>query len=268
MRVRAVILALALSPVPAAAQHAFPEAPAGEIGLRYWVSSGESKRSNAAPGRGDPSSVLTYDNLDANSLELLGRLGRTWFVKGNAGIGRINTGEAIAQDFASGQIPIAGARTAVTGGRLGYWSADLGRDWTFPGRGRSTLGAFIGFGQWAEEVEVDSFNSETTWSALRIGVAADLLLGPDTRLAIDLAVVPYAEVRDEDNRGTRIEGRGTGIQIDLEVRYMLRPRTELRAGARAWYFEATDGTHNVPGASLVEVVSTRTGLIFSLRQLW
>jgi hypothetical protein len=268
MRVRAVILALALSPVPAAAQHAFPEAPRGEIGLRYWGSSGESKRSHSASGLGNPSSVVTYENLDANALEVLGRLGQTWFIKGNAGLGRINVGEAIAQDFAVGQVPIAQATTAVTGGRLGYWSADVGREWTYPGRGRTTLGAFIGFGQWGEEVEVDTFSNETTWSALRIGLAADLLLGPDTRLAIDFAVVPYAEVREEDNRGTRIEGRGTGIQIDLELRYMLRPRTELRAGARAWYLEATDGTHNAPGSSLVEVVSTRTGLTLSLRQLW
>jgi hypothetical protein len=252
--------------MPAAAQHAFPEAPRGEIGLRYWVSSGESKRSYAVPGLGDPSSVLTYENLDANSLELLGRLGQTWFIKGNAGLGRINIGEAVAQDFAVGQFPVAQATAPVSGGRLGYWSADVGREWTFPGRGRSTVGAFIGFGQWGEEVEF--FSTETVWSAVRVGMSADLLLGPDTRLAVDLALVPYAEVREEDDRGIRIEGRGTGIQVDLEVRYMLRPRTELRAGARAWYLESTDGTHNVQGATLVEVVSTRTGLIFSLRQVW
>jgi methylenetetrahydrofolate reductase (NADPH) len=78
MRVRALILALALSPVPAAAQHAFPETPRGEIGLRYWLSSGESKLSqnaqHRAPSLGNPSAVMTYENLDANALELVGQI--------------------------------------------------------------------------------------------------------------------------------------------------------------------------------------------------
>jgi hypothetical protein len=287
MRIRALIfvpalLALALSPVPAAAQDAFLEAPRGEIGIRYWLSSGESKRSHdaqsASPTAGNPSTVLTYENLDANSFELLARLrlGQTLFLKGNAGIGGINTGQAVEQDFARGQLLVAESVVQVSGGRVGYFSVDAGREWIILGRGRTVLGPFIGFGYWREEVEAFSndvkvVNTQTSWSALRIGLAADLLLGPSTRFALDLALVPYAEVREEDGpRDIVIEGRGAGVQIDAEVRYMWSPRTEVRVGARAWYLESTDGTRKAAGTSfpLVEMSSVRTGLTFSLLRVW
>lgn len=286
MRVRALIrvlaaLAFAVSPA-AAAQDAFLDAPRGELGVRYWISSGESKRSHngqgVAPGVGNPTSVLTYENLDANSLELLGRLtlGQTLFLKGYAGYGRINTGELNEEEFALGQVKTSESRSTVPSGRLAYFTVDAGREWIILGRGRTALGAFIGYGEWGEEV--DAFNngvkvasSKTTWRALRVGLAADLLLGPDTRLALDLALVPYAEVRDEDSlRNVIIEGRGAGVQVDAEVRTMLRPRTELRVGARAWHLEATDGTRKAAGTSfpLVDLSSVRTGLTFSLRRVW
>lgn len=287
MRIRALILssallALALSPVPAAAQEPFPEAPRGELGIRYWLSSGESKRSHniqqTVPTAGDPSTVLTYENLDANSFELFARLrlGQTLFLKGNAGIGGINTGTAVEQDFALGQRLTAESVVQVASGRIGYFSVDAGREWIILGRGRTVLGPFIGFGYWREEVEASSndvqvVSTQTAWSALRIGLAADLLLGPHTRLALDVALVPYAEVREEDGpRSIRIEGWGAGMQVDAEVRYMLRPRTELRVGARYWHLDADDGTRTAGSSSfpLVELASVRSGLTFSLRQVW
>jgi len=286
MRIRALIsalLALALSPVPAAAQHAFPEAPRGELGIRYWLSSGESKRSHdaraASPTVGNPSTVLTYENLDANSVELLARvrIGQTLFLKGNAGVGRINIGTAVEQDFALGQLPAAESVVQIRSGQLGYFSVDAGREWIILERGRTVLGPFIGFGYWREEVEAFSgdvkvVSTKTSWSALRIGLAADLLLGPYTRFALDLALVPYAEVREEEGpRNIVIEGRrGAGVQVDAEVRYMLSARTEVRVGARYWHLDADDGTREAPGSSfpLVELASVRSGLTFSLRRVW
>ena len=60
--------------IPAQAQDG---AQGTEFGVRYWYSGSTSKRSHNAqnldPTLGNPTSVLTYDDLSAHALELYGR---------------------------------------------------------------------------------------------------------------------------------------------------------------------------------------------------
>ena len=74
-RIQVLVLALAMSPL-ASAQEPWPISRRGELGVRYWLSTGETKISHNAQGvdptLGNPTSVLVYGNLDAHVLEDLG----------------------------------------------------------------------------------------------------------------------------------------------------------------------------------------------------
>src|SRR5262245_50302034 len=98
-----------------------------EIGVRYWLSTGNTQRSHDAssvdPTLLNPTSTLTYDQLDANTLELFARksLGSNWFVKGNVGLGKINRGTLTDEDFfLIGGAPFHTMTLTSTDGDLGY----------------------------------------------------------------------------------------------------------------------------------------------------
>jgi hypothetical protein len=306
VRIRGLILALAFSPA-ALGQEAFPTAPRGELGVRYWLSTGETTNSHNAHASsalaGNPTSVLTYENLDAHVLELFGRrnFAGNWFLKGSLGIGRINTGSFDDEDYLAGQFKFLDTTSSVTEGTIGYGTIDLGLiPWARDG-GRSTLGVFLGFNQWTEEVDaygvtqtedplglgagdlpnsVLVLSNKAIWKSLRIGLAADFALGERARLIADLAFIPYGKVRNEDSHHLRQdpsdlgpvpnvikEGVGTGVQLDLELRYPVVRRTTLGAGLRYWYLKATHGTDNTD-FPLVELVSERFGLTLGLTRVW
>src|SRR5262245_15752311 len=110
---RAWIAAATLSLASAHAQNAEQPASGWEVGVRYWLSTGETSSSHDASSQscfgvpcGNPTSTLTYDKLDAHTVELYARksFGERWFVKGNAGIGVIPNGRLVDQDFVVFQI--------------------------------------------------------------------------------------------------------------------------------------------------------------------
>ncbi len=90
---RASILILALASLPALGQER-----GFEFGTRYWHSSGENRFAHNAQGvdptLGNPTSILTYDDLDARALALHWRTGTPegWFFKGNFGLGKVRGG--------------------------------------------------------------------------------------------------------------------------------------------------------------------------------
>jgi hypothetical protein len=304
VRVRGLILLLLFSSALLAEER--PARERGELGVRYWLSTGETERSHNAQSRdptlGNPTSVLLYENLDANVLELFGRQNfrNNLFVKGTLGVGRINTGSFDDEDFDRGQIKFSDTTSSVPQGRIGYGTLDLGYQWVLR-QGGITLGVFAGYGQWTEKVDaygatdhlgfiggpisrdVKVISNEVTWKALRAGVNGEFAMGAATRLALDLAAIPYAEFRNEDSHHLRgdlgpvpniiIEGRGVGVQLDAEVRHEIVRRWELSIGLRYWYLKSTDGSRhlpNIPGFPDLpaELYSTRTGVTASLRRTW
>jgi hypothetical protein len=307
MRARVLVLSLALAAAsPAAAQDALPAAQRGDLGLRWWVSTGKTKLSHNAqvldPSLGNPTSVLVYENLDANVLELFGRfaIGERWFLKGAAGFGEINRGMFDDQDFRAGQIKFSDTASSVTQGRISYGILDFGRDWSVGG-GATRLGAFAGFAQWTENYEAYGatdfmgfiggdiphdtkvISNKVRWRALRVGASGVFALGRG-RLALDLALVPYAKLRNEDSHHLRAdlgpvpniidEGDGYGVQFDAELRYEILRRTELAVGLRYWHLEVRDGTTDFANfsvaeeAPLVDFYTRRTGLTVSVRRTW
>jgi hypothetical protein len=247
--------------------------------------------------------VLTWENLDANALELFGRQNFTgnWFLKGNLGIGRINTGSFDDEDYLANQFKFLDTTSSVTEGRISYGTIDIGlMPWSWQG-GRSTLGVFLGYNQWTEDVDaygisqtedplgigggdlpnsVLVISNKAKWNSLRLGLAASFALGSRGQLVADLAYIPYSKVRNEDSHHLRQdpsdlgpvpnvikEGVGTGVQIDLELRYAFARRTTLGFGVRYWRLEAEHGTDNTD-FPLVELTSERVGALFSLTRIW
>ena len=314
MRIATLMLALGVCGGALAEESRAPT-QRGDLGVRYWVTTGETKRAHNArnldASLGNPTSVLTYENLDAHVVELFGRqnFGDRWFLKGNLGVGRVNSGALDDEDYLAGQVKWLDTTSSIREGRIGYGTIDIGRnEWVLRG-GRSVLGVFIGYSQWTEDVDaygvtatVDAFalgvdlpdsiiaiSNKVTWKSLRVGFAADIAIGERLRLALDLALVPYTRMRDEDSHHLRtdptridflgpvpnviLEGTGRGVQLDGELRYALRPRTEIALGARYWYLEATKGTRSVPAfpgseSPTTELYSRRVGATLSLRRTW
>jgi Omptin family len=307
MRIRVLILVWALA-ATALAQEPVESVKRGDLGIRYWLSTGESKSSHNAqsldPTLGNPSSVLLYENLDAHVLELFGRrdFHARWFLKGILGVGRVNGGSFDDEDFNAGQVKFSDTTSSVNQGRIGYGALDLGWNIWVLGEGRTTIGAFVGYSQWTENVDaygatdhlgfiggdipahVKVLTNKVTWKSLRIGLAADVRLAERSRLGLDVALIPHSKVRNEDSHHLRndlgpvpnilLEGDGRGVQLDAELRYEIRRRTELGIGVRYWYVEAPDATRSlpnrpdVPNLPIVELYSMRTGVTLSLRRFW
>jgi hypothetical protein len=305
-----VLAAAALA--PAAMAQDTPPAPRGDFGVRYWVSTGETRRAHNAqsfdPTLGNPTSVLTYENLDANTIELFAREyfgGGRWFLKGIIGYGAVNRGSFHDEDFNAGQVRFSDTTSSVTQGDISYGHLDFGiTEWRLR-EGRSLLGVFIGYGQWSEEVDAYGLTdhlgfvgdeprdtlvitNKVVWKSLRIGFAGNFALGARSRLDVDLALIPYSKVRNDDSHHLRqdpsdlgpvpnilIEGRGYGVQLDAELRYEIVRRTELGLGVRYWRLEATSSATrslpnrpDVPELPVTELYSERFGAMLSLRRIW
>jgi hypothetical protein len=280
-----------------------------ELGVRYWYSEAKSTRSHNAqglvPSLGNPTSVLTYDDLKTNAFELHGRknLGQGGYLKGNVGLGDTNSGSFDDEDFNRGQVKFSDTTSTVKGNWLHYATIDIGRDLWHSRDFRG--GLFLGYGYWAERLDAygllvtvpplappnnrpipDStlvISNETTWQALRVGFAGNWQLSAPTRLTLDAAFIPYAKVRDEDSHWLRqapndlgpapnihMNGKGYGLQLDLEVRHAIQDAWELGAGLRYWWLRSTDGTRTAQGVSvpLTELESQRLGVLVSLTHRW
>jgi hypothetical protein len=284
MRIRAVVFAALLVASAAAAQER-PAAFRGELGVRYWYSTGIHKHSHSAQGQfpnlGNPTSVLTYENLDAHAGEVYGRqnFGGSWFLKGNVGGGRIITGSFDDEDYHAGQQKFSDTTSSVPEGWLWYFSLDVGRYQSLRTKYGSRLSGFIGYAQWTEYVDaygatytVDTegpgapiprgvrvISNKATWRAVRLGLAADLGLSSRTKLAIEAAFIPYGTVRNEDSHYLRadpgdlgqtpnivITGYGRGMQFETVLRHEIAPRLDFSIGWRYWYMKATHGERTLP----------------------
>jgi hypothetical protein len=126
MRIRALILVWALAGT-ALAEEPVESVKRGDLGIRYWLSTGETKSSHNAqsldPTLGNPTSVLLYENLDANMLEFFGRqdFQERWFLNGILGVGRVKGGFFDDEDFKAGQVKFSDTSSSgsTSGGTYG-----------------------------------------------------------------------------------------------------------------------------------------------------
>jgi hypothetical protein len=280
-----------------------------ELGVRYWYSSAASTRSHNAQGAdptiGNPTSVLTYRDLQAHALELHGRkrLSNDGFIKGYAGLGDIKSGSFQDEDFDAGQVKSQDTTSTVKGNYLRYATIDFGGDvWRFH---NGTVGLFVGYQYWRERLDaygvvfnvppggrtegdsVPVITNDTTWQSLRVGLTSTAQFESRTRLVVEGALVPYATVRDEDSHWLRVnppdpkfflgpapnihmKGTGYGFQFEAELRHVVQRDWEVGAGLRYWWLRANDGTRTALGSSvpLSELSSQRGGFMLSVTRKW
>ena len=275
-----------------------------ELGTRYWLSNGENRFAHNAQGAnpafGNPTSVLTYDELDARGFELHWRAafsGR-WFFKGHFGAGELRDGSFDDEDYGAGQVKTDDTTSAVRGERFSYLTLDVGKDiWASAG-GTSKLGVFAGFQQWSEQVDAfglmvtvgtsptfpDSLrviSNDVRWRSLRVGVAGAAAVTQRLRVLADLALVPFSDLRNEDSHYQRADlgpvpnivttGRGSGVQLELELRYAFTDRVEAGIGVRHWELRRDDADVRFGGGAALPVTefeTRRTGITATVVGRW
>ena len=288
---------LAVSLPVAAAERGF------ESGTRYWLSSGENRFAHNAQGAdatlGNPTSILTYEELDARALELHWRSNFSsdgWFFKGNFGLGEVRDGSFDDEDYDAAQAKTDDTTSAVRGERFSYLTLDLGKD-IWASTGGSTLGIFVGFQQWSEQVDAFGLmtsvggspnlpestrviTNDVLWRSLRIGVAGTAPVTGRLRVLADLAFVPYSKVSNDDSHYLRADlgpvpnivtsGRGSGVQLDLELRYALSERLEAGIGVRHWALSKDRANVSLAGVTVpvTEFETRRTGVTATIVGRW
>lgn len=294
---RTIALLLLLAALPVAAQER-----GFDLGVRYWLSRGHHQFSHNAsvvdPTLGNPTSVLTYEDTDAHALEIYGRrdFGTLWFLRGSIGIGDVRKGSLDNEDYATGQVKFSDTTSSVRGDRLSHFTLDAGRELWRSARGSPWLEGFIGFQQWSETL--DAFGADATvgpiqiseqtlvitndvrWRSLRVGLGLQARFGSATRLAADVAFIPYSDVRNEDSHHLRTDlgptpnvittGTGGGVQLDVELRHALRRGTEIGIGLRHWQLRSVDADVALAGVTVPvnEIETRRTGVTVSLSGRW
>jgi hypothetical protein len=258
--------------------------PQYELGARYWQSVGKTRfsfnSSRQDPALGNPTSVLSYDDMDAFSGEFFwyARNDYNTFAKGFVGGGAVRGGSLDDEDYFAGQVKFSDTYSKVKGDDLIYGTIDVGQRFLLADRATIVaLSPFIGFNFWQETAaaygvrcnrdDIDGvlcptnsivvpfstevITNEANWASLRLGGELKIKLWDRLTLMGEGAVLPVAYVWNEDSHILRtdlgrlpnIEYRGTGwgYQLEAALRFDFTPEWSAGAGVRYWY-ASVDGT--------------------------
>jgi outer membrane protease len=243
-----------------------------EVGGRFWYSTGSFAKSLFDDPRfsNNLNSRLTYSALSGWSYELFGRVDHAggFFLKGFFGIGSINAGTLVDEDFPPALVPYSSTLSEQRNGRLGYVTVDYGYNLVRTPTYR--VGAFVGYNYFHETVSaygcaqtggnpgiciptiptsVLGITEDAAWHSFRLGVAADVLLFDCVRLGADAAWVPYAKLVSTDTHWLRPDifhpvnepGSGSGVQLEAFAAYQLNAAFSIGVGARYWRLNAKGG---------------------------
>ena len=246
----------------------------GELGGRYWFSSGTTQLDlyGTAPSR-FLVSRLTYDGLHAHAGEIFGRVEHVtgWFVKGYAGLGRINSGNLQDEDFVTPFFPIySSTNSDQDGGRLSYASIDLGWAWRTAGY---KFGFFVGYFYYSDKLNAYGciqtasnpdvcvpsiltstliITQETKRHAVRLGVNGEVRFLNGWRVSGEVAWLPYATLSGKDFHWLRIPTDFSGptpergsttlnVQIELMLNYDFANGFSAGLGGRYWNLGSGNG---------------------------
>jgi hypothetical protein len=253
--------------------------PRFEIGARYWQSVGKTRfsinSSKQNPALGNPTSVLTYEDMDGYSGEFFwyARNETNTFAKGFIGGGGLTGGSLDDEDYYAGQIKFSDTFSTLKGESLIYGTIDVGQHFTLiDGPSRLSLSPFIGYNYWQEtatgygarcnpddidgavcgapgEVVVpfttEVIKNKAMWSALRLGGEVKAKLWSRLTVMGEAAILPVTYVVNEDSHLLRADlgpppniedrGIGWGYQLEAALRYDLTPGWSAGAGVRYWY---------------------------------
>jgi opacity protein-like surface antigen len=222
-------------PTPALAAYGF------ELGGRYWYSWGRHKY-DLGHSKSDPVadyaliSRLTYDDIDASTGEVTGRVTAPWnlFAKGFIGGGVLTGGHMNDEDFnidgdafispgVHDRVPYTNTISPKVAGSIpGYGTIDAGYDWWRAANYR--LGTYVGYNYYEEKMGALGvaqtanpngpfgpnvspplpptghaiITQEAVWQSMRLGAAGEFHLTPRLKLSADAAYLPYVSVEAKD----------------------------------------------------------------------
>jgi len=100
------------------------------------------------------------------------------------------------------------------------------------------------------------------------------------RVLADLALVPYSKISNDDSHYLRTDlgpvpniitsGRGSGVQLDLELRYAWNERLEAGIGVRHWELSKQRANVSLGGVTVpvTEFETRRTGVTATIVGRW
>ena len=248
-----------------------------ELGMGLVYTTGQTDWNHDATSAsallGNPTSELTYEELDTLALEFNGRVSlrglgsgfSKYFVRGNVGFD-VDSGDGNLQDddWLAGQVLFSSTDSVIPGTDLFYITADVGREMLTFGEGRGSLALFMGYSYWTEENEgwglynrltgatarttdVQVFNNKVEWHSFRLGALAEFPLNDRLSLTADVAFIPYADMHNEDSHLLRtvmtdfgpvpniiMDGSGLGFQGEVGLAYDLTQNWAAALGFRYW----------------------------------
>jgi opacity protein-like surface antigen len=250
-----------------------PDAFEVEIGARYVHGWGRFQQDL---GGALPSSNarLTWDNLGTDGAETFWRLDGPYrlMTKGLWGEGGGHNGHVNDEDGGLNIIDDNDKLVAVkpfqltdgaAGSTIRYLTTDVGYNLlTGPGY---KLSPFVGYSHFSQGmsdfgiVEI-SFSPPangaagthlqqfTTWNALRLGAAADLMLTSSLKLSVDAAWLPDIRFEGLDVHTVNTtasgpqSGSGKGVQLEAILSYYLTDQFSVGVGGRYWAMWVPNGT--------------------------
>jgi outer membrane protease len=248
-----------------------------ELGTRYWYSSGSFDKTLYDNTGSVLLSKLTYGGATGHAGEVYLNIAdpNNWLLKGTVGIGRFAGGKLQDQDFNLPIPPFSESYSSTDSdmkrSSLNYASIDFGY---YPLRGpRGKLGGFVGYHYLHEKLNaygctqtggntdicvpaiptsVLVITQENMWHSLRVGVIGDVMLTPNFRLSGEAAYLPYVKLDGADWHWLRIgtdfngptpeTGRGTGMQFEAILSYMVNEYFTVGVGGRYWRMSVPKGT--------------------------
>jgi len=221
-----------------------------------------------APGNGDPTSELTYDDTDVFSLELYGRLPlpKKFFIRGNVGfgIGEIGDGNLRDDDFNTAQVLTSSTDSIIPDTDLFYMGVDIGKEVAKFDDRHGSLSLFAGFQYWREKhsgfgifnrltnaqttsTTTPVIRNEVEWKSFRLGALFTDKVNDKLTLSADLAFIPYTDMHNEDSHLLRtglddlgptpniiMDGDGYGFEGEFGIAYNFASNWVVTFDLRYW----------------------------------
>jgi len=245
------------------------------MGVRYWFSTGQTRKDLYDTAGGTKVSRLTYDGLDTHSGEIFVDLdAKRAFLKGTFGFGGIVSGNLQDEDFPPVTTPYSSTESDQHSGNISYVTVDFGG--YLLKRDNVRFGGFVGYNFVRQEVEAygctqtassaicvptisDStavIRQENDWHSFRVGLNGEVMLGNRIKVSADGAWLPHVILDGADSHLLRIcdtvgcftgpvpeDGTGWGYQLEGMLEYAFTNRLSLGVGGRYWHMETQGDTH-------------------------
>ena len=255
-----------------------PDAFEVEIGARYVHGWGRFQQDRTVVGAPPPSDIsrLTWDVLGTDGAETFWRVDGPYrlMTKGFWGGGSGHSGHINDEDWGLDIRDVNNTVVAVkpyqntlgpAESNIRYLTTDVGYN-LLMGPGYS-LSPFVGYSHFSQGMsDFGAAHIEfvppqpgtpgvglqqfTTWNALRLGAAADLMLTPRLKLSADAAWLPDVRFEGLDvhvgaTNGGPQSGSGRGVQLEAILSYYLTDQFSVGVGGRYWAMLVPDGRINL-----------------------